>query len=521
MRIALWPRSLLGRLIAASVLAVLVAELTAFALIARERENFVLQGNVREWTRRVAEITFMLQPLTASEREAAITRLMEQPRRFARTPGGAGARRRRAAAGLGPDAPPPGDDRPPVEVPPGGSTPESGPGDSAPPPSELDWMRSAPGRQSFSSQLVFIPLPLSPDFEPTLKQQLQATLGSAYQVSIEPTRQAARRVVPIPTPFFEPRDASGLQLYDITVGFPDGDSAVFRIGHMPRGAPLSRNLFFNLALLVLLLVIALYVTARSITRPLSKLVSAAESLGRNVRQPKLAEQGARELQDAARAFNTMQDRLQRYLDSRTRVLAAMSHDLKTPLTRLRLQVETTLDDAAIQARFGKELDEMESMVRGALALFRGLDDDETLAPIDINALVATLRSEFTEMGADVTVEGGAARPLMGKPQALRRCLTNLVANAVKFGTRAKIIVEDGDALIVRVRDEGPGIPPEELERVFEPFYRVESSRNRDTGGTGLGLSIARDVAQAHGGSLVARNLPVKGLEVLLVLPRRR
>jgi signal transduction histidine kinase len=521
MRIALWPRSLLGRLIAASVLAVLVAELTAFALIARERENFVLQGNVREWTRRVAEITFMLQPLSASEREAAITRLMEQPRRFARTPGGAGARRRRAAAGLGPDAPPPGDDRPPVEVPPGGSPPESGPGDSAPPPSELDWMRSAPGRQSFSSQLVFIPLPLSPDFEPTLKQQLQATLGSAYQVSIGPTRQAARRVVPIPTPFFEPRDASGLQLYDITVGFPDGDSAVFRIGHMPRGAPLSRNLFFNLALLVLLLVIALYVTARSITRPLSKLVSAAESLGRNVRQPKLAEKGARELQDAARAFNTMQDRLQRYLDSRTRVLAAMSHDLKTPLTRLRLQVETTLDDAAIQARFGKELDEMESMVRGALALFRGLDDDETLAPIDINALVATLRSEFTEMGADVTVEGEAARPLMGKPQALRRCLTNLVANAVKFGTRAKILVEDGDALIIRVRDEGPGIPPEELERVFEPFYRVESSRNRDTGGTGLGLSIARDVAQAHGGSLVARNLPVKGLEVLLVLPRRR
>jgi signal transduction histidine kinase len=506
MRIALWPRSLLGRLIAASVLAVLVAELTAFALIARERETFVLQGNVREWTRRVAEITFMLQPLSAAERETAITRLMEQPRRFA---GGAGARRRRAAAAGGP----------PTE---GGPQPEGGPGDTGPPPPpELDWMRSGPNRQSFSSQLVFVPLPLSPDFEPTLKQQLQNTLGSAYQVSIEPTKQAARRVIPIPTPFFEPREGSSLQLYDITVGFPDGDGAVFRIGHLPRGAPLSRNLFFNLALLVVLLVIALYVTARSITRPLSKLVSAAEGLGRNVRQPKLAEKGARELQDAARAFNTMQDRLQRYLDSRTRVLAAMSHDLKTPLTRLRLQVETTLDDPAIQARFGKELDEMESMVRGSLALFRGLDDDETLAPIDINALVGTLRSEFAEMGADVTVEGEATRPLMGKPQALRRCLTNLVANAVKFGTCAKIIVEDGDALIIRVRDEGPGIPPEELERVFEPFYRVESSRNRDTGGTGLGLSIARDVAQAHGGSLVARNLPVKGLEVLLVLPRRR
>jgi signal transduction histidine kinase len=551
MRVALWPRSLLGRLIAASVLAVLVAELTAFALIARERENFVLQGNVREWTRRVAEITFMLQPLSAAEREAATTRLIEQPRRFARSLSGGGARRRRAAAEIGqvqgadgtvaPATPTP-DDHPPVDLPPQGPAPDGqvepggaagGPGGPGGPrgagelgalggpggpPPDAEWTRST--RQSFSSQLIFLPLPLSPDFEPTLKQQLQTTLGTAYQVAIEPTADASKRAIPIPTPFFDLRDATGVRLFDISVGFPDGDSAVFRIGHLPRGAPLSRNLFFNLALLVVLLVIALYVTARSITRPLSKLVSAAEGLGRNVRQPKLEEKGARELRDAARAFNTMQDRLQRYLDSRTRVLAAMSHDLKTPLTRLRLQVETTLDDAAIQARFGKELDEMESMVRGALALFRGLDDDEALAQIDINALVATLRSEFTEMGADVTVEGQALQPFMGKPQALRRCLTNLVANAVKFGTRAKIVVEDGTALLIRVRDEGPGIPPDELERVFEPFYRVESSRNRDTGGTGLGLSIARDVAQAHGGSLVAQNLPAGGLEALLVLPRR-
>jgi signal transduction histidine kinase len=362
---------------------------------------------------------------------------------------------------------------------------------------------------------------LSPDFEPTLKLQLQATLGPAYTVAITPAAGGAtKKAIPIPTPFFEPREGSGLQRYDVNVGFPDGDSATFRIGHMPRGAPLSRNLFVNLALLVVILVIALYVMARSITRPLSNLVSAAESLGRNVRQPKLEEKGARELRDAARAFNTMQDRLQRYLDSRTRVLAAMSHDLKTPLTRLRLQVETALEDPAIQARFSKELDEMESMVRGALALFRGLDDDETSIPIDINALVATLQTEFTEMGANVTVEGKATQPFTGKPQALKRCLTNLVANAVKFGVRARIVVEDGAALVIRIRDEGPGIPPEELEKVFEPFYRVESSRNRDTGGTGLGLSIARDVAQAHGGSLVAQNLAAGGLEALLVLPRR-
>jgi signal transduction histidine kinase len=493
MRIVPWPQSLFGRLIAASVLAVLIAELFAFGLIARERELFVLQGNVREWSRRIAEITFMLQPLSGSEREVAVNRLVEQPRRFGRSLNG-GMRLR---------LPPPPDGDAPPGIPPG----------------EGDGPRGT--RQFFSSQLIVVPLPLSPDFEPTLKQQLEAILGTAYKIGITPATDAVKKIIPIPTPFFEPRDGSGLQLYDVNVSFPDGDAAVFRIGHMPRGAPLSRNLFVNLALLVVILVIALYVMARSITRPLSSLVSAAEGLGRNVRQPKLEEKGARELRDAARAFNTMQDRLQRYLDSRTRVLAAMSHDLKTPLTRLRLQVETTLDDPAIQARFSKELDEMESMVRGALALFRGLDDDETLASIDINALLATLQSEFTEMGADVKVEGKAGQPFSGKPQALRRLLTNLVANAVKFGIRARIIVEDGTALVIRVRDEGPGIPLEEIEKVFEPFYRVESSRNRDTGGTGLGLSIARDVAQAHGGSLVAQNLPGGGLEALLVLPRRR
>jgi signal transduction histidine kinase len=533
---------LFGRLIAASVLAVLVAQITAFALIARERENFVLQGNVREWSRRIAEITFILQPLSTVEREAMVSRLIEQPRHFVRSLR-VGPQRRRAGTGMPADAaatapdygplllpgshppgpgpggtntapaePPGPDDRALVEELPMGGPPPGGPPDAY-------WLRNS--HQPPSSPQIYLPLPLSSDFEPALKQLLQTTLGAAYQISIAPTTDAARRAIPIPTPFVDPREAVGLQLYDVNVAFPDGGLATFRIGHMPRGAPLSRNLFFNLAFIVVVLVMVLYVMARSITRPLSNLVSAAESLGRSIRQPKLEEKGARELRDAARAFNTMQDRLQRYLDSRTRVLAAMSHDLKTPLTRLRLQVETALEDPVIQAKFGKELDEMESLVHGSLALFRGLDDDETQAPIDINSLVETIKNEFREMGYDVSVEGEAAQPFIGKPQALKRCLTNLVANAVKFGVRAKIGVEDGAALLIRVRDDGPGIPADELERVFEPFYRVESSRNRDTGGTGLGLSIARDVAQAHGGSLVAQNLAAGGLEALLVLPQRR
>ena len=163
---------------------------------------------------------------------------------------------------------------------------------------------------------------------------------------------------------------------------------------------------------------------------------------------------------------------------------------------------------------------MELMVREALALFRGLDDGEPAVPVDVNELLTAVREAFAEMGASVTVTGKALAPFIGKAQALKRCLTNLISNAIAFGTRASVLVEDNGELVIRVRDEGPGIPAEELERVFEPFYRLEHSRNRDSGGTGLGLTIARDIAQAHGGTLVLANLPQGGLEAALRLPRR-
>jgi|HubBroStandDraft_1064217.scaffolds.fasta_scaffold02115_4 signal transduction histidine kinase len=468
MRLSLWPQSLFGRLIAVSVIAVLVAQAVGLVLIAQERERFVLQGNVREWTRRIAETTLVLQPMSPAERAAAVS-AMEVPH---------------------------------------GRPPRSG----------------ARGRDASPPPRPFVRAPLQSDFERTLREQLRAALGTGYEIEVAPTAEPAPPAIAVPVPFFEARELAAqqgsAQHYDVAVRFPDGATALFRITRVPGGSQLPRNLFVNLTLLVLILVLALYVAARSITRPLSDLARAADSVGRDVRPAQLKERGARELQDAARAFNTMQDRLHRYLDSRSRVLAAMSHDLKTPLTRLRLQVET-LEDAPLQARIGRELDEMESMVREALALFRGLDDGEAAVPIDINALLATVREEFTGMGSVVTVTGSAREPFVGKPQALKRCLTNLVANAINFGSRADILLADAAELTIRVRDQGPGVPAAELERVFEPFYRVESSRNRDSGGSGLGLSIARDVAQAHGGSLTLQNLPGGGLEALLTLPRRR
>ena len=497
MRIAIWPQSLFGRLIAALIIAVVLAQAVSLYLFARDRERFVLDSSVREWTRRITQITLLLEQLPPGQRAETVALLRDQAARLA-------LRRRRhrhdrrelqPRAGAWP--------RGPVLLP---------PIEAAPP-------RAPPAARSRSWPRIFIQLPFVSDVAGPLKAQLREELGVGYQVTVQPPSPLTAGVIAIPSPFFGLPPDRPTQSYDVAVRLPDGSVLVYRVTRVSPGAPLPRSLLVNLILLVAVLVIALYVAAGSITRPLSRLARAADDLGRSVRQPKLEEKGARELRHAARAFNTMQDRLHRYLDSRTRVLAAMSHDLKTPLTRLRLQVETQIEDPALQARFGKELDEMESMVRGALALFRGLNDEEALEPVDVNLLLETVCGEFTEMGAAVTVAGLALGPLAGKPQALKRCITNLVANAVKFGSRADILVRDGGRLEISVCDNGPGIPPADLEKVFEPFYRLESSRNRDTGGTGLGLSIARDVAQAHGGTLILRNRPEGGLEARLTLPR--
>jgi len=524
MTFRLWPQSLFGRLMAASIVALLLAQVISLVMIARERERFILQGSVREWSRRVVEVTTLLQGMDDAERGAMISRLTERPWRFGHRPQDAVMFRDGLVAAPEADPhgapPPPGMDDP---MPPG----HSGPPESirAPRGGHRPPMPMGPPHEDTRSLILrattypaVVPFTRAGEFEPAFEEQLHKDLGPEFAVEVSHTADPTRRSIPIGGPLFSEVRDSGVDFYDAKIKFPDGYTAVFRVTRYARGAPFPRGLFMNLALLVIVMSIALFVVARSITRPLSELARAADSVGRNLRQPKIAERGAREIRNAARAFNTMQDRMQRYLDSRSRVLAAMSHDLKTPLTRLRLQVEM-LDDSVTQGKLGRQLDEMESMVHGALALFRGLDDNEAFTAIDINDLLATLQSEFAEMSAQVAIQGHATRGILGKPQALRRCLTNLINNAVNFGSQATIVVEDGAALVIRVRDDGPGIPEDELERVFEPFYRLESSRNRDTGGSGLGLSIARDLIQAHGGSLILQNLPVRGLEAIVTLPR--
>jgi signal transduction histidine kinase len=307
-------------------------------------------------------------------------------------------------------------------------------------------------------------------------------------------------------------------MYDVTVTLPDGQNVMFRALAPLPAPPLPRAIFVELTVLTVALAIALFLMALTITRPLRDLATAADAMGRGTYNPPLAEKGARELRQATRAFNVMQERLRRYLESRTRVLAAMSHDLRTTLTRLRLRAESIENDE-LRIRFAADLDEMSQMVQGALGLFRDLNDEEPPDTVDLDALLTTLQADFKEMDADVTIEGRTNGPISAKPLALKRCLTNLMHNAIKFGTRATVLVSDGADVVIRIRDAGPGIPAESLDQVFEPFFRIEGSRNRDTGGAGLGLSIARDIAQAHGGSIVLRNLPEGGLEAIVTLPR--
>ena len=288
----------------------------------------------------------------------------------------------------------------------------------------------------------------------------------------------------------------------------------------PRTTFWITRMFRNLAIVDSVMVILCFFAVRVVTRPLSILASAAEDLGRNIDRPPLPETGANELVRASRALNVMQDRLKRYVDTRIKVLAAMSHDLKTPLTRMRLRSEM-LDDAHIKGKFTKDLDELQQMVGSTLDYMRGLSEGtEALQPIDVSALLSSLKDDAQEAGHTVTVSGYARDPVMGRTQALKRCLQNLVDNALAYGRRADITLrEEGGALHIAIRDDGPGIPESDIEKVFEPFYRVEGSRNRNTGGSGLGLSIARNIAQAHGGSVRLRNLARGGLEATLSIPR--
>lgn len=268
------------------------------------------------------------------------------------------------------------------------------------------------------------------------------------------------------------------------------------------------------------IVLLAWLAVRLVMQPLKRLADAAEQLGNNIHSQPLATDGPLEVRKASLAFNAMQQRLIDNIAERTRFIAAVSHDLRSPITRLRLRAELAVAPAQ-RERFCKDLDEMDALIDATLHLVQDSDVQEQPQLVDIDSLLTSLRVDFSEIGAEVRVDGHAA-PLPGYAQSLRRCLYNLIENAIRYGQVAMVEVRDTrDALRIAVRDQGPGIPQDQLAKVLEPFYRLEPSRNAGTGGFGLGLNIAQTVARAHHGELRLRNLPERGLEVLLLLYKTR
>ena len=262
---------------------------------------------------------------------------------------------------------------------------------------------------------------------------------------------------------------------------------------------------------------------RRLTGPVSTLAEAAERLGRDVNAPPLPEEGPLEVVRAAVAFNTMAARIRRFVQDRTFLLTAIGHDLRTPITRLKLRAEFIEDDEQ-RAKFMADLDELNMMVSATLVFGRDTADTEPAVTLDLGALLRTVLDETADARPDAAENldflGSERVTVTGRPVALKRAFANLIGNAVKYGGAAHVRLNppaDGH-ILVTVEDEGPGLPPDELERIFEPFYRVENSRNRETGGTGLGLPIARNILRAHGGDVVLANQAGGGARAAVTLP---
>ena len=260
-----------------------------------------------------------------------------------------------------------------------------------------------------------------------------------------------------------------------------------------------------------------WIFARRLTRPIKVFAEAAERLGRDPRAPPLEVKGPAEIGVAARAFNEMQGRLQRYVEDRTAMVGAIAHDLRTPLTRLRFRIESLPEDQ--RAKYASDLDQMEEMITATLTFVRDASRPGERTPLELSSLVESLCDEMAETGARTEVAAGEKVVLEGDPMALRRLIANLLENAVKFGgqARARVFQDAGNA-VVEIDDDGPGIPPQDTERVFEPFYRREPSRSRQTGGIGLGLAVVRSIARGHGGDVNLINRTGGGLTARVQLP---
>lgn len=463
----LWPRSLLGRTLLVLLLGVLASNLIGVAVYSGDRLDVLVRGRGRQVAEQVATAAAALEGAEPEERRR-LARAMRQP----------GLRLFWA-------------DHPLV----------------------TDSSSGAEGRmlrEAFLSELDVSPerLRLTLTRQPLGDPEGLADAGGARQHGLQPHPRG-------PPPQL---GASKMRMLSGSLLLDDGSWLNFSapIASFP---PFWATPYFLVLLgsTAIILAVSIWAVRRAV-QPLAMFAAAAERLGRDVNASPLHDEGPREVRRAALAFNEMQKRLRAFIRDRTQMLAAISHDLRTPLTRLRLRAEL-IEDEDEQRKMIADLDAMGAMIDAALAFARDEAAGEKTVALDLAVLLQTVCEAAADAGGIATYHGLAHATCVGRPLALRRAFTNLVDNALIYGGQARVgLAVAGGELVVTVDDDGPGVPEEELERVFEPFRRLEASRNRATGGTGLGLALVRAAIATHGGTVRLANRPEGGLRARVVLP---
>ena len=311
----------------------------------------------------------------------------------------------------------------------------------------------------------------------------------------------------------------GFRDLQVAVPLPDGQWLSFATALPESGSAFSRQFLLSMGIMAIVIFAVSMWAVRRVTAPLAAVSAAAERLGNDLNAPPMPETGTVETRQASHAFNTMQARLRGLIENRTRMLAAISHDLRTPLTLLRLRAEN-VENTQERDKMLATIAEMDSMVGVTLQFARDEATSEIRRPTDIAALVQSIVDDMADAGVPVKMQPAEPVVYDCRPDTLKRAIRNVLDNAVKYGKSASVVIQTTPKTIeIVIDDEGPGIPEQELSRVFDPFYRLEESRSRETGGVGLGLAIAQSIVQAHRGEILISNRPTAGLRARIALPR--
>ncbi|WP_248750453.1 ATP-binding protein [Pseudomonas sp. MWU15-20650] len=307
--------------------------------------------------------------------------------------------------------------------------------------------------------------------------------------------------------------------YMALIQLHDGSWLSFTPSERSWGLSASTRIAVIIALGLIATLLVAWVATRQLAMPLQRFASAARRFGGDLRAPPIDIEGPHEIRQAIIAFNTMQAQIQHFIGERTHMLAAISHDLRAPLTRMRLRSEF-MEDLDHQRKLIRDVEEMQSMINAALAFFREDTDPEPSTAFDLSELLQTIIDDYRDQHIDVDFSGPSHVVYHGRPLGIKRVIVNLLENATKYAQHPGITLSVGPhAICIEVSDEGPGIPETALERVFDPFFRLEASRNRNTGGVGLGLSAARAIVREQGGDLTLSNRHGQGLMARVELPR--